>query len=440
MMDKLKQLSAYIPSIGILLILCSLPFPYGNFQRYSLYAAGIGYLIDYGLNQRWREWRWSREKWVFIFFMAFYLCVPVWQLFDSSCTWLFYKKMETYLPFFVLGLFGFLGFNRTLKPEYVASVMVLTCLYVGGLLVCRMPDVSISAFPVWREALNETRIQTVNSHMVVNMYCNMTLVFVAWSLLESSWPRWWKVLLAVLSLGIVAGILVSEGRTGQLTVMPLIVAFLIAWLYKRSYLKWFPVVMVVLLAGFGLFWHYSPRYHDLSVQDNPRLYIWRVGHTIIEEKPIAGWGVSSAREEFIKRGNENEDFRLHYLMEYEYGAKERYGVVNPQIIHPHNAFMETAMEFGFIGLVIFLLCLVLPPLLLPIGVQRWYLAACVFAFAMQAMFECLGFCLLPIWLPLLSFIWRYNSQSDCPSALSDSRSGLGDTCAVRHTCADGRIE
>lgn len=411
MMNRLKQLSAYIPSIGILLILCSLPFPYGGFQRYSLYIAGIGYLIDFGLNRRWREWRWSREKWVFLLFMAFYLCIPLWQWFDSSCTWLFHKKMETYLPFFILGLFGFLGFNRTLRLEYVSTVMVLTCLYMAGLLAYSMPDVPISDFPVWREALNETRIQTINSHMVVNVYCNMTLVFVAWSLLESSWPRWWKIVLSVLSVGIIAGILVSEGRTGQLTVMPLLVVFIITWLYKRSLFRWIPVVMTVLLVGGGLFLHYSPRYHEPSAQDNPRLYVWRVGRTMIAEKPITGWGVSSAREEFIRRGYEDEDFKMHYLLEFEGASIQWHGVINPQIIHPHSVFMETTMEFGIIGLIIFLLCLVLPPVLFPIGAQRWYLAACILVFGMQAMLECLGFCLLPIWLPLLCFIWRYNSQA-----------------------------
>ena len=69
------------------------------------------------------------------------------------------------------------------------------------------------------------------------------------------------------------------------------------------------------------------------------------------------------------------------------------------------------MELGLIGTCIFLLCLILPVCLLPIGRLRWYLAACILVFALQGMFESMGSCLLPIWVPLMTFVWRYNNET-----------------------------
>lgn len=409
--EKIKQLCAYIPTVGLLMLLCALPFPYSAFQRFSLYVAGVGYILDYVLNGRWKEWHWSKEKWAFLVFIVFYLCIPIRQLCDPVCNWLFYQKIESYMPFLVIGILGFLGFNHTLKLEYVTAAMTLTCIYMAGVLAYHMAGVSVTDFHSWRYELNQTRIHHLNSHMAVNVYCNMTLVFAAWTLLESSCSRWLKGILGVLSVGIISGILISEGRTGQLTLIALLVVFVIVWFNKQAWLKWLVLAMTMLALCLGVYWYYNPRFHDSSAHDNPRLYIWKIGQKMIEEKPIVGWGVSSAREEFIRRGIEDEDFRERYLNEYEGYSMMLAGKVEYRIIHPHNVFVETAMEFGIIGAVLLLLCMVLPIGLLPIGSKRWYLAACFFVFAMQAMFESLGSCLLPMWMPLMAFIWRFNSRT-----------------------------
>lgn len=438
-MEKLKQLFAYIPTVGLLMLLCALPFPYSSFQRFSLYVAGIGYIVDYVLNRRWEGWHWSKEKWAFLILVVFYLCIPIRQLWDPTCNWLFYQKIETYMPFLVLGILGFLGFNHTLKLEYVATAMALTCLYMACVLAYHMAGISVADFHSWRYELNELRIRQLNSHMVVNVYCNMTLVFAAWTLLESSCSRWLKAMIGVLSMGIIVGILMSEGRTGQLTLIALLVAFVIVWFYKKAWLKWLVLAMTVLALCQGVYWYYNPRYHDASVHNNPRLYIWKVGQKMIEEKPVLGWGVSSAREEFIRRGSEDADFRAHYLNEYEGVSMMHTGKVEYRIIHPHNVFIETAMEFGLIGVVLLLLCLVLPICLLPIGGMRWYLAACFFVFAMQAMFESMGSCLLPMWVPLLTLLWRFNSRTAPQTDLSGSPAIRANTSAALQTYADGHI-
>lgn len=416
-MGKLKEICAYIPTVGILVALMTLALPYGSVQRIGLIVAGTGYLVDYIVNRRWQGWRWTREKWVYVVLIAFYLCIPLRELFTPVYNWLFLSKLESYLPFLVVGVMGLMGFNYTLKLEYVAGAMSLACLGLGAVLVHAMVGAQAADFLAWQAQLNEMRILYLNSHMVVNVYCNMTLIFIAWVLLESSCRSWYKWVLACVGIGIITGLVLTEGRTGQLTMMALVPVFVAARFYKRSLRKWMVPALMVALTGVGLLWYYNPRYHTQNPEDNPRIYIWHVGTEMVKERPIAGWGVSAARDEFIRRGQEDSDFMNHYLYEFINASNERFGEVRLWIMHPHNVFLETTMELGAIGLLVFLLCLILPICLLQIGHYRWYLAACLFVFAMQAMFESMGSCLLPIWVPLLTYIWRYNAATR-PSSLA----------------------
>lgn len=413
-MDTIKQIVAYLPTLGILLALLVLPLPYGAVQRFAWIFAGTGYLIDYIWNRRWENWHWTNEKWVYVAFLLFYACLPLRELFTSEYSWLFYTKLETYMPFPVFGVMGMLGFNDTQRPEYVAGTMALSCLYMGVVLVHAMSGVPFTDLATWQEQLNMMRIGHVNTHMAVNVYCNIALVFIGWVLLKSSCRRWYKWVLGIVAVGIIGGLLISEGRIGQMTLFVLLPLFVGAWLHQRGKLQWIGPVLAVIALSAGLFLHFAPRFHHPSLYDNARPYIWRVAWRMVEEKPVCGWGVSTAREEFIKRGLEDEAFREHYVEEYIYVSNEAHGEVKYQLMHPHNAFLETLMETGVMGVLVFCLCLILPVCLLPIGRDRWYLAACVFVFGVQAMFETMGACLLPVWIPLLTYFWQHplpNSRS-----------------------------
>jgi len=212
--------------------------------------------------------------------------------------------------------------------------------------------------------------------------------------------------------GVVMGLLLTEGRAGQITFVLLAALAIGAWLIRTKRLRWIVpgLVGVGLLAG-GL-WMANPHFHDYSLTDNARTYIWPVATQMIEEKPLFGWGVSGARQEFVRRGMNDEDFRIHYLLEFETSSMESFGKVNYGIIHPHNAFLETWMELGIVGLVLLVLCLLLPALWLPIGHDRWFVVACVLVFFVQGMFESMGSQLAPLWIPLLTYLWAFNYSSE----------------------------
>ena len=413
-MDKLKNICAYLPTIGLLLVFIALPYRYGAFQRTALYIAGIGFLIDYAVNCRWRQWTWGKDKWAYVVFILFYLCLPLRQCMAGPGDWLFHTKIESYLPFLIFGITGLMGGNRTMKLEYVAIALLLGCLSMAVVLSKGMWGVPLTPFEQWHNQLNMQRIMLINSHMIVNVYCNITLVFGLWLLTRSSVARWLKITVAVMMLGVVVGIMLSEGRIGQITMMLVFLCFVVYRLIQTHWRQWILPSLVGLALVAGVMWHLNPHYHDYSLHDNPRIYVWQVATSVIMDKPILGWGASAARSEFIQRGQNDENFCTHYMAEYEAGSQYLYGTVNYQIMHPHSAFLEACMESGIIGLVLLILCMLFPFLCLPTPDQRWFMGMCVLVYATPALVECFGIGLTPMWVPLLTFVWTYNASSVIP--------------------------
>ena len=405
-MNKLKNYITYIPAVGILMVVASLPYHYGWLQRIGLYLSGIGYICDWLLNTRWREWKWTPDKWVYVAMVAFYACIPIRQLFDSNQTWLYLYKVREYVPFLILGIMGFCQMPTRLKTEHVAWTMLASCFYMGLVLVIGVWGHQADSFTDWLKDINKTRTLLINSHMSVNYYCNIALVFGTWVLLHSRCRRWAKIITGIVMSGVVLGLLLSEGRTGQLTMLVLLLMLggIVMW---QRYRRWLVPALSVLLLFCGSVWYFNPRYHEYSATDNPRLYIWRIGVETAKQKPLFGWGVSSARRQFVENGKADRDFCVHYMYEYERICLDRFGEVQYEIMHPHNAFLETMMELGIIGLALLLLCVGLPLCLLPIGKDKYYLAACMFVFVMQATFESFGRDLNVMWLPLMTLLWHY---------------------------------
>ena len=79
------------------------------------------------------------------------------------------------------------------------------------------------------------------------------------------------------------------------------------------------------------------------------------------------------------------------------------------IMHPHNAVLETWTQFGIIGVLLLLACWILP-LIMRLGQEQLYVDLCIFVFFMQAMFESLGNNLPPMFLCLMVILIDYHHQ------------------------------
>lgn len=411
LIDSLKTIVAYIPMAGLMMVVFSLPFYYSALQRIGLYIYAAGFFMDYAVNRRWSGWTWSRDKWPYLFFLLFYLCLPLRQLFAPSHTSLYDAKLDGYFPFLCVGLMGLMEIKNPVKLKYIPWVMMVSCMVVSGMLLWGMRGSEAACFSDWLNEAYLLRIQRVHSHMGVNLYCNIALVFGFWFIMRVPSKRWTKIVMGLLMLNAAALIALSEGRIGQLTLVLILV--LMPMVYAVLHRQWGLLSMgVVALCAGLLIYNVNPRFHEISMKENPRKYIWPVAVEIIKEKPLFGHGVSSARQELITRGNNNVDYYSHYTLEYQLTAPVyENGEINYQSMHPHNAFLETAMESGLVGCAILLLCLILPVICSPVGKDTWFLAATIGAFGMQAMMESFGAFLLTLWLPLLTLLWYSLAQS-----------------------------
>lgn len=403
-MNIVRKIIAYLPFLSILLILAMFPFRYTEWQRIAMYSLAVTYPLDYIMNTRWREWRWSFSKGVFIAFCAFALLTPIWQLTDPLKTDLYQVTLNDVAPFFFIGIAGFLGMANTIRMEYVGWVMlsisVAICAYVGYLATLD----ALQGYDWWF-AFNWFREKNLNTHMVLNLYFNLSLILGAFVLFETSYSRVVKILTVLLMVPVFFALLITDGRVGLLTMVLLVFLFLLQYTVRlRRW--WIVAVMAVFCVGSGIYLANNDRIQEMFHTKNPRIEQWKEAAHMIQERPITGYGVCSARKEYVERVLANDYLRNTYVAEEVESNPDfqRNGVIQYDMMHPHNAILETWTRYGLIGLLLCLFCLI-SPMCTRLGKYQLYLTLCALAFLIQALFESFGSNLQPLFLASMMLLF-----------------------------------
>lgn len=403
-----RTIVSYLPVAGLLLLLGTMPFLYGAAQRIALYWIAVSYPIDYILNRRWKGWKWTQSKWTYIAFIAFFLLIPIWQCFDPLRTGLYRFTIERYLPFLVVGACGLLGMTDKFRIEYASWVMLGVS---GGIVVYLLMQVGLPVmdnFADWMLCFNHFRATHVNSHMVINLYFNLSLILGLYTVIRSKYAWWLKVLTGILMLPVLFALSCTEGRTGLLTLIGVVSLTMMYYIF-RTRRWWWGILLVLFVGGVALGLMQRERFVKAVTEVNPRMYIWDVAIEEIRERPILGRGVCSARENFVTRGQQDSDFWNHYASDFKASEERHHGFANMDIMHPHNAVLETWTQFGIIGVFLLFSCWLFP-LIMHLGREQLYLDLCVFAFFMQAMFESMGNNLPPMFLCLMVLLIDYQHR------------------------------
>lgn len=408
-MDKLKHIISYLPLLSILLIMSLLPFHYSALQRFAMYSLAVTYVFDYCVNARWRQWRWNNTKLIFIAFALFSALTPIWQLFDPVRTPLYQTTMEVFSPFFFVGIAGFLGMTDKIRMEYVAWTMLSVCAAISVYLIYQA-TLGIMQGYEWIATYNWYRLVKINTHMVVNLYCNMALILGALVVFDTSHGRFAKGVTITMMMITIPIIFISGGRTGMISLVVVMMVLSLYYIFRTR--RWSLLTIAAVIGiGMSLFMVHNPRMREAVETTNPRIGLWRECRNMIAERPVAGYGVCSAREKFVRRVMNNESLRNTYVAEIEQDESYRMnGTTRYDLIHPHNAFLETWSRFGIIGLILCLCCLT-GPFFLRIGRYRVYLVLCTLAFLIQAMFESLGSDLQPLFLASMVLLFFYDHFS-----------------------------
>jgi O-antigen ligase len=403
--NRIKSIVSYLPILGIILLISAIPFHYGWYHRISLYILTFTYILDYIANQRWKNWQWSNKYWVYICQIAFFLLIPVWHIFDEIQTPILQRTIENYMPFLILGICGIIGTTDKFRIEYVALAMIFTSIAIISYILNIVGFPDFASISTWVSNFNYISHQHINSHMVLNLYWNFSLILGLYLVWRSNFSKAWKVIIALLMTPIFIALCITDGRTGLLTLVGIILILLVYYMY--SHRKWWMIGVVLgFLVGAYAFLMQREDFIRATSETNPRIYIWNVTIDMIKEKPLLGYGVCSARNEFVERGVANEEFYenyTQYLIRYLQTANID---ADLSIMHPHNALLETWIQFGIIGVLLLLTYLVLP-LTMRLGQYQLFLNLCVFAFVMQSIFESFGSCLQPLCLCLMILFWHH---------------------------------
>jgi len=345
---KIRQIINYINLFSCILLVATSIYYY-PVQKLAFWFFFSSYIIEIFSDQKWRKIKINRKTIYFTIMFFFFLFAFIYYPFDPSKKY-FFGLLSKRLSILGFAGVGFFGLNDRYKLSYFLNTLIISSVVaILYLIFYRIGFISFILNPDHAKVFTEQRILYVNSHMVFNFYLNISIVSI-WFILTQSWNRtkWWKRYLYIGALTIDFGILaISEGRSGFLAGIFVMFIFIFFEIWKR---KKTMGIIIGLLFPFFLFSVASlhKRMSEKILEGEPRLFLWESAISVIKDKPIAGYGISSAQEHFdIARVKyQTEEFRLDVKKSYRLDA--------------HDQYLQTTMEFGLIGLLILLFLYVYP--------------------------------------------------------------------------------
>lgn len=374
----LPTLVSYLQVVSLWILILSMPFRMGKFPLWAMISAGVLFFAEYVVNKRWRAWQWDRNMWLYVAMMAFYLLAPIWQIWSDGFNQRFGFVLGERLPLMLCGIIGILGFGDKVKTRHMGYAFLAACVLTSVYIISESGGFAFfsHSHKEQSELFMETRIRLVSSHMMYNIFLNISLIF-AFYILDQKGIRLYERPTVIAScLWIFYILTITEGRIGLFTVLLLFAAYLIVYTYKRG-IKWFVAAVICYIGICAGVLSQHERFTTNHVSHDPRMYIWQAGVEVAKTKPIVGHGVCEAKELMIEECMKDGS----YLHEF---YTERIPDSNWHRIQPHNAFIEAWCEFGILGVLILAFIFVYPLTMRPKH-NYLYIYAVVGCFLIQSL-------------------------------------------------------
>lgn len=386
--EQINSLVSYLPVVGLLILIAALPFQYGWVHRTALYILCIGYPIDYVINRRWIGWHWTRDKWVFVVMILFFLLTPLRQLFDSTPpTHYFLGQLEKRVVFLAVGIVGLMEWKIPTDVCRYAGYIMLS-MSVGIVAYIGILEWIGVDIPNWerggRYLYNAISHKYVGAHMRVDFYQNLAIVF-GFYLLRNTKSKWQTGLILTAILVLVTRLLFSDGRSGMLAMLLIVGVGVLFYLCKYASKSGIviSVLFLVLLGGMPIY--QNERLTQAALQSEPRLAIWDYTLREIEKHPLAGYGLSTASQQFVENAYRDDSMK-HYLQFVAHRPELDGRCHNMAVVNPHNLYLQLMLECGFLSPLLFVLIFALAIACCDKR-KRLYMALTVFLILWQAAFD-----------------------------------------------------
>lgn len=402
----MKKIIEWLPVIGILMLISSIPYGWSWYQSVSCWLLGLGYLSYVIAFKKWRDFRWDRTKWLYVIMLALWTMYPIRQLFDATPpTDYFWHQVHLHEWFLYIGIAGLIGFPSKLKLKYVAYVMLLTSVVMLAhswwlyFFTDEMPWLIDSHMTL--ERFNELRMRHIHSHMVMNLYQNTAIILGCYAFRQDD--VWWKrVLLSVGILCATTTIWISVGRIGQGTFVLILAIYL---LYRLAHInRWLAIGSAAGCAILGVLMM-TQVLHVKPLEGEPRFAVWDYSWRMVKEKPIVGYGLSTLSEKYVEEAYQDSVMVQGFIEPIIYATpdfSEQGKTMNTH--HPHNAFLMYWLAVGIIGALL-LAALFVAAACMPVGRDRIYYWLMLLAIFLQCLTEPIGAHLLPQFIAVMLFVW-----------------------------------
>lgn len=387
MKSILPSLVEWINMFATLLLIASLVLSF-FYQRIALYFYALTTVADFIVNRRYLNNKWYKAKYTFVAMIIFYLCMWIWHLFEPCSSNVFFHSTDIRLPFLAFGIMGILlNLNPKIKIRYLAYTMLTASVSAIIYIIVAKYDVIFvdgANLNYFRYILPQIRHEILHvTHIEFNLYLNTSMILCFINFLETDKKRY-KIISVLGVLAIYTAVLFNEGRTGFLTANVLFLLFVSLTILKYRPKLLVPALISIIIVIVSVVSSHQ-RFDITNIKQDPRGIIWNISTNIIKEKPILGYGVCQGREKFLEHITTDSgltNFWEHWYLEFPDYNKNRF--------HCHNAFLESTIEFGIIGLALVLMIFLLP-IILTKHKRQLYLSFFILTFGIQAMFESFTF-------------------------------------------------
>lgn len=349
----LQRTLNYINIFGFIWVFITCIFHFVDYSYWftygGLYLFCTTWCIEFVIEKRWRDWTMSREKYFSVLLLLFFVLGLCYYPWDGT---LYFKHhIELRYPLLGVGIIGLFGVNRLYNKQLIFRTMAVVSVSIVMFLYIKCGIHNLITSPDRINILAEMRRQYVNAHMGFNYYLDATLIGIWYLLFHSGEERrWMKALLVCSGLIIFSALFLSDGRSGLGMGIIITLALIVYEVWSRSRI----VAIAILIAGImgsSIILTNHPRISNQSIRNELRFCYWHSALDLIKDRPILGYGISNAQEQF-------DEVNMRYIQkENEYFWR----VVNTHYVDSHNQYLQTMLEFGLVGL-LFLLTIYLSPI------------------------------------------------------------------------------
>ena len=343
----------YLNVAGMVWIVASSLFHFVSLPKFFSFGGLIlffaTWVAEFIMEQRWRNFNIKSGRTIyFLLFFVFFLLPFLYLPWDTSTH--FKRLMEYRYPLLGFGLVGMFGLNSlyTVRRFFTVFIVLACCACLW--LISNM-NFSVTDFGEFKYQLSLLRISKINAHMGFNFFLNTALVGV-WYILfhrREGLSVFACCLYALGGLVCLAMLMMTEGRTGYAMAI-LLVSFILTY-EAFVWRKWAGIL--VLVAGMSATGFMLSSHRRISVdklQTELRLCYWKSAVELIKEKPLTGYGISRAQDEFSK-------VSMKYVTDDNVRA---YWEPYVKRIDTHNQYLQCLLETGVAGLLLLLVLYVMP--------------------------------------------------------------------------------